>query len=226
MFRVLLCLIGLSFTPFVQAKSPVLTLSVSPDVTIVFPLLESAVEEAFKQLGIEVEFVELPSARATKESQLGHFDGELIRIAEYDQYVPNFIAVPEAYGAMEIKAYARKETPLNSYDDLLTTTVATARGARFVESIQRKYPFETFEVLRWEQSFMMVSQGRIDVTLSTPVYASLLMKKYDIDNVEAKGLDLGGIEFYLWLDKKHQAIADKLVPIFKMMKKDQQLGLF
>ena len=212
--------------PVAQANNAVLTLSVSPEVNTIFPLLESSVLEAFKQLGVEVEFVEMPSARATKESQLGHLDGELVRIADYDRYVANLIAVSEPYGAIEIKAYARKDTPLNSYADLLTTTVATARGVKFVADIQSKYPFHTVEVLKWEQSFVMVSEGRVDVTLSTPVYAQLLMNKYKIDNVEAKSLELGHVEFYLWLDKKHQAIADKLVPIFQMMKKDQQLGLF
>ena len=226
LFKSLLCLVWLLLTPFVQAKNTVLTLSVTPEINTIFPMLESSVLDAFKQLGIDVEFVEIPSARATKESQLGHFDGELIRMAEYDRYAANLIAVSVPYGAIEIKAYARKETTLNNYDDLLATTVATERGARFVSDIQAKFPFKTIEVLKWEQSLVMVSEGRVDVTLSTPVYAQLLMRKYKINNIEAKNLELGEVEFYLWLDKKHQAIADKLAPIFKMMKNDQQLGLF
>ena len=86
--------------------------------------------------------------------------------------------------------------------------------------------FKKVELLSWERCFILVSKDKVDVALSTPQYAALLMKKHNITNVEEKPLELGDVKFYLWLNKEHHLIAEQLTDIFIKMKADGQLGLF
>lgn len=203
-----------------------LTLSVAPEIKQIFPFLESNVSQAFKELGITITYVEVPTGRGTREANANRVDGDLIRTEGYSNYVPDFIAVAEPLGTVKMRAYALKSKKIDTYEALINSTVATVRGAKLVDDIRNIYPFKKVELLSWERCFILVSTGKVDVALSTPQYAALLMKKHNITNVEEKPLELGDVKFYLWLNKKHHLIAEQLTDIFIKMKADGQLGLF
>jgi|OM-RGC.v1.012936433 hypothetical protein len=225
LFKLGVMVLGLMWSSACMSQTT-LILSVAPEIKHIFPMLETNVAQAFKELDIEVSFLEIPTARATREANSGRVDGDLLRTDEYQDYVPNYMPVLEPLGAIKIKAYTLKSKKLDTYEELIESTVATVRGAKLVADLQKIYPFKTVELLSWEKCFILVSKRKVDVALSTPHYAALLMKKHNIANLEEKSLELGEVKFYLWLKKEHHHIAEQLNDIFIKMKADGQLGLF
>lgn len=60
----------------------------------VFLNIKSVLDAAYKELGVEVEWVRLPTTRALMYSNSGDFDGELIRIERVAKEYPNLVQVP------------------------------------------------------------------------------------------------------------------------------------
>lgn len=60
----------------------------------VFSTIKEVLDQGYQELGVEVEWIRLPTTRALMYSNSGNFDGELIRIERVAKEYPNLIKVP------------------------------------------------------------------------------------------------------------------------------------
>jgi polar amino acid transport system substrate-binding protein len=199
-----------------------LTITVSTNNT---PLdrkaLQELSQEAFRRIGVDFKLVSLPSERSLHSANQGEVDGEGLRVAGLSSQYPNLVQVPERYIGVSFVAFAKDATIKldNGWDSLKPFSVtfitgwkmfeANASGARVVNKVDKP-----------EQMFRMLDGGRVDLALYTRADGIALTRSLGLASIAPLFPSLKEVDMYLYLNKKHEALAPKLAQALKDMKAD------
>lgn len=148
-------------------KSVVLTELLTKYIPSLLPV-KQIIELAYERLGIEVEWVELPSMRALKYSNEGRFDGEMIRASSvvnsgYDE----LLQVPTKLLDVEIRMYCLTATKCG---DIYNKNLIVGHNVhiKFYDLLCRKHKFQCNSFYPYQQALTPLIQGKVDAIMSTP----------------------------------------------------------
>jgi hypothetical protein len=88
------------------ADKIVMAAVVSKDTNQLGKLANLIYVEAFRRLGMSMEYVQYPAARASAEADIGKVDGELGRVQDYGETHPNLVRVNESPLFFTVAAFA------------------------------------------------------------------------------------------------------------------------
>lgn len=214
------------------APSPeriVLTSLIEQLDTPTYRLLVLIYTEAFRQLGVEVQFRTVPAPRALAEAQAGAIDGELARGLEYETLQPSLIRVAEPTIMIALGAYGRDPgIRFNSIEEL--------RGTRYRVECHGGYPImekllaavippgQLTRINHTEQGLRKVALGRTDIyidieDLADPILASQpsgLANVYKVGVMERRPM-------FAYLNRRHALLAQRLAEVLRKMRASGQL---
>ncbi|MFT0621085.1 substrate-binding periplasmic protein [Ectopseudomonas guguanensis] len=121
----------------------------------------------YKDMGREVEFVMLPSARALYMANSGEFDAEVGRIPSIGPQYPNIIFTREPLLSVHLVAVARKGSAISirTPNDLLPHKVGYLNGMSVAQHYVSSQAIDAVAVATHAQLADMLTLGRLDVVL-------------------------------------------------------------
>jgi polar amino acid transport system substrate-binding protein len=193
--------------------------------TLTFPQLiegkfaevgEAILEEAYRRIGIKVEFIYYPSERALIESNLGNIDGEMYRINDIDKTYTNLIKVPTSYLSAVHYVYSTDpDIKVNGYKSLKSKTIAFRRGLKVVE--KNTVDFNRMQVSFPEQAFLMLENGRVDIVIEEELSSTSIIKENKLENIRRLSPAISEDKLFHYLNKKHKHLVPEIDRVLKAM---------
>ena len=179
--------------------------------------------ELYRELGIEVKLVRMPSARNTHELINGGLDGEVQRIASYGDNRPALIRVDPAIYAWTTAAFHKKTASLKiaSFEDVKNYYFGYVRGYKVMQDmfdgVQKGSAITTSE-----QLVMMLQHDRLEVIVDSADDASLYMFKHDLKDVVQTDLQL--LPLFHFLHVKNKDLAPIISALISKKSKSGELA--
>lgn len=180
-----------------------------------FPLLQAI----YAQLGFQVTFETLPSARAMQLVDQGDYDAEVGRIPDIAVNYPNLTYSQEPLLTVRLVAMVRKDADiqLSNPDDLQQYRIGYVIGMSVAADFVKSAPSNTIAVTTHEQLAQMLERQRIDIALmgtafpNSPVYS-----------VGVERLSIATFNVYHILHNKHAQLIPQFDQVLQRMKQNGQ----
>jgi len=185
--------------------------------------------EVFARLGMTFEVLEVPARRASERLENGLVDGDLSRVREYGAYYNNVVRVDEPHHTRPLVAYAlRDDIRLDGWSSLARTglRVECPRGnVSCSDNVTRYVPAERYsENDTVEQSVLRLRQRRVDVYINVEGWLDAYMAATRNAGGRFAGVHpvgvMGTVTGYMWLHRKHAALAPAIADVLRAMKRD------
>jgi ABC-type amino acid transport substrate-binding protein len=218
--NIILLIFGISLiqTPLLAQDKLVFSTIQKSNIT---PLLKEVVQEAYKQIGIQVEIKEMPAARSLLELNSGRVDGELARTKYIELDSTNLIRVPIRIYVHETVAFTKKSIDINGWESLKPYRLGTIIGHKQVEKNIQEMEYSS--VIATEQLFKMLNHDRIDIGITGRVNGMLAIQQLNLDNMIISKRPLAVLNLYHYLHKRNQHLVPKITEIFKKMEDEGRL---
>lgn len=223
MICAMITLISLVSVSWGREQLPILTISTSYKSLFSTPeqtgMLDRIVKEAFNRIGINAEIVFNPTGRSLEDVNEGFVDAEINRIAGMEENYPNLIRVPEPNMVMHFVAFSKKDYKINGWESIRNLDIGVVQGWKILEDNTSGFPYVTLVPTETEL-FNMLDKDRLDIALYSKLagYEQLMLRGLsDIYHLEPP---LASREMYLYLNKKHEHLIDKVAEALRDMKED------
>lgn len=159
----------------------------------------------YRELGIELEVMALPSKRSLVFSNQGNVDGELLRIEGIEENYPNLIPIPITLYQLSAYAYTiHGKTDFKQPEDILRFNVGMHRGVQWEERFVGQFPRYVLRVGGTLNKFKLLTLDRVDYVISTEQRANeIISKHFNNDNIKRVSPMLKHINLIHYLHKKH-----------------------
>ena len=189
-------------------------------------VLELIYREAFRRLGVELEYRHYPAKRASLMADEGRVDGELARIYAYGQQHPELIRVEEAAFSDRFVALATNpEIKLDGWESLR----GTAYRVEYLHGYQRVHdklaevvePAQLSAISNWRHGLKKLIRGRTDVFIDAEIVIEPLLNQEEFQsaNLVVVGV-MEEITIHAYLHKRHAPLAAQLSAVLKDMKRE------
>jgi polar amino acid transport system substrate-binding protein len=209
-----------ALTPSAAAQADTLTISTN-NTPLDRKALVQLSQEALRRLGLAFRLVSQPSERSLQAANQGEVDGEGLRVAGLEAQYPQLVRVPEAYVGISFVAFAKgRDIPLDrGWDSVRQHRVAFISGWKLFEA-NASDARTVHKVERPEQLFEMLAHGRVDLALYTRADGLALARRLKMDRIVPLAPALKDVDMYLYLHRRHAALAPRLALALRDMKSD------
>ncbi len=225
---ILLCLLSASLLSspsfsqqYAQDKKIVTISEVEKDN--IHRLIKDIVRTAYKKIGIEVKFYELPARRALEWANAGKTDGDLARIAGTEKKYTNLIRIP--IPVMEIKGVVFTKNikrDIRTWEDLKGLNVGIRSGIRYSEIGTRGLPRIQANTLT--QLFKLLALDRIDIALADYDMGRIeLHKNFRGSNIHIIGQPLNSAQLFHYIHIKNRELVPRLESVLQDMLKTGEI---
>ncbi len=179
--------------------------------------------EAFHRLGMVVEIRRPPAERGLINANDGTDDGDGPRIANIrnmDLY-SNLVIVPEKVMDVQFVAFSLTNSiSINNWNDLENYNIGIVTGWKILELSIDKYK-SLIKVKNPYLLFNLLKSRRVDVVIIDKWTGKKMMDKFQLTGVTIHDSPpLAEREMFLFLNKNHQQLVDRLTKVLNQMKLD------
>ncbi len=206
--------------PPARAQADTLTIS-SNNTPLDRQALVRLSQEALRRLGLGFRLVNQPSERSLQAADQGEVDGEGLRVAGLEAQYPQLVRVPEAYVGISFVAFAHGAgvTLDRGWDSVRQHRVAFISGWKLFEA-HAGDARAVHKVERAEQLFEMLAHGHVDLALYTRADGVALVRRLGLDRIAPLAPALKDVDMFLYLHRRHAALAPRLAQTLRDMKSD------
>ena len=177
----------------------------------------------YARLGLEVQFVPLPSKRSLVDANAGVLDGDVARVPSIQSSYDQLVRVNEPLLYLQGVAYTTRRD-LKRFDrrQLEDFNIGHVRGVRWAEDALRGYHPVT--VYSYNSLFKMLARGRLDLVFATessgdPIIAAMGSDAHRIIKL-APVIFSGATHHYVHRDNRH--LVPKLEAAIRELRREQQ----
>lgn len=218
-----LLVLGTSASPQAQAQMTLaLTTAISapystPQKTGLFDRLAT---EIFRRLGIAVAIHSLPAERALLTLNAGLDDGTMARVAGLAKRYANLVQFSEPLMASEFMVFTKRaHLQMTGWDSLQPYHIGIITGWKILEQHLTGVTALT-KVKDRSQLFQLLDHDRVDVIIFLRWGGLEIIKRLGLTDVEALEPPLIVQDVFIYLYKKHTALAAQASAVLKDMKQD------
>lgn len=202
----------------------VLTLNTPGEPPWHFPdqsgIIDRWMQQVFAEVRLKVVMQKLPSERALVNANDGIEDGDAIRIGGLAAAYPNLIQVPEKVAAMEFVAFTKRvDVRIDGWDSLRPYHVGIIKGHKIAEA-NVKGTHSLVAAVDAEQLFTLLEAGRIDIAIDQREMGVYYLMHHGIENVRLLKLPLGMLDFFLYLNRRHEALVPGVAAAIRKLRED------
>jgi len=186
------------------------------------PLTDAAeliLAEAYRRLGLTVEFRDVPGERALIMTNKGETDAEMFRVDGMRKTYPNLIKIPVPYVTSYNVVFGKKvDFKVDGWESLRPYTIALRiglkQGEAGTEGMNRYLTDST------KEAFMMLDSGRAQIVFEGRLNGLEYIRRLNLKGIKALEPPLTTNPLYHYLHKKHENLARQLTEVFKKMKNE------
>ncbi len=166
-------------------------------------------EQAYGNLGIDVNILRVPAGRGLKLSSSGQVDGEVARIAEVGQKYPSLqrVDVPLYVSSASIFAKSGNAVHVLSPADLKNQQVLCIRGILASEFVATALEFSCVYAKDQKQALDMLIHDRVSMILGSQSSIELFLGDFKEHNITPVLPDIYQVKLYHYVHQKHQALV-------------------
>lgn len=179
--------------------------------------LDRVAHEAFRRAGVHLKLVKLPAERALLDANAGIGDGDLTRIAGLEKQYPNLVRVPEKLVDWNFTAFSKNRAIPSDWAAIRQHSVGHINGWKIYEQ-KMAGASGAIAVDDPEQLFRLLALDRIEVALYSRWMGLALIQRQGMKDVYALEPPLATREMYIYLHKKHAALAPKIASALRALK--------
>jgi ABC-type amino acid transport substrate-binding protein len=181
-----------------------------------FPEVEAFFREAYRRIGVEADFVSLPSLLELDFADAGRTDGSLLRTGLVAAEHRNLVKVPYPLLRVDFVAYAlREDIRIGQAAELAGYRVATSRGDITARALCLKAGVEPVLLNSLSAGIRMMEEGRVDMIVEERNTMEQVMAKADRPLHSSASLHQGYL--YHWLNRRNADLAGPLAEAFKAL---------
>jgi polar amino acid transport system substrate-binding protein len=182
--------------------------------------LDMFYQELGKRLGIKIEIQALPAERALVNANSGVDDGDVSRVVGMEKIYPDLIRVPEPVMHFELVAFSRKANfTVTNAESFKPYSIGIVTGWKILEkTIVDTKSMDKLE--NADQLFTLLDKNRIDVAVYEKLQGLLTIQKLGLTNINLLQPSYITGDWYLYLNKKHEAQIPEIAKAIKAMKDD------
>ena len=183
-------------------------------------LLDRLVVEAFARIDRKVSIQHLPPERGLLNANLGIEDGEAGRIGGLGAMYPNLVQVPTPVFHSQFVAFSNGQAlPIRSWQDLQPYDVAICRGHKISEE---NVPAcrSLVKAANTEILFTLLKNNRADVVVCERIFGVAMAQKLNLGAVRILEPPLASVDFFIYLNRKHEALVAGLAKALGQMEED------
>jgi polar amino acid transport system substrate-binding protein len=182
-------------------------------------MLDRLIKEAFRRIGLRAEIVFNPTGRSLIDVNAGLADAEMNRIEGMECNFPNLVRVPESNMTMHFVAFAKKPFFVDGWKSIEGLHIGIVRGWKILETNTRDFPHVVLVPTETEL-FTMLDKGRIDVALYGKLTGYEQLNLRGFEGIRHLEPPLASKDMFLYLNKKHETVAEPVAMALKDMKRD------
>lgn len=201
------CLL-LVFGSLTQAQS--IKIAIPDDTSASDEYSTEIIKEAYRRIGMIVEFHKYPVKRANLAADSGIVDGVLYRREGLEREFPNMVRIPVVIKKDDVIAVLNdKSIKINGWDSLLPYTVGCLLG--FDSAIQNLSPAQsTVTVNSAEMLYTMLELGRIDIIVDARTRAQQMLAILDLNDLIIAEPPLLSVSLYHYINANRRNLARPL----------------
>ncbi|MBU0675256.1 MAG: transporter substrate-binding domain-containing protein [Proteobacteria bacterium] len=217
-------LLMLLFSPCTASEEDTHTIGSDAAVPLSTPeqtgMLDLIVKEAFARVGEKVTIIGLPSERSLLNANQGVTDGDLVRIVGLENQYPNLVMVPEKIWDFEFVAFSKNRniTLSREWKSLDPYSVGIITGWKILE--QNIHAREISKVSTPELLFTLLDKDRVDLVIYNRIEGYGTIKTMHLQGISVIEPTIESREMFLYLNKKHGELAQRLAEAIRQMKED------
>ncbi|MBA5640299.1 transporter substrate-binding domain-containing protein [Duganella sp. LX20W] len=206
------------------AAAPRLVLNTSFFAPITSPEHDGALDllyaELFRRVGLDVVIQPASAERGLLNANSGIDDGDVSRVLGIEQSYTNLVRVPEPVMTYQMAVFTRHaDFTVDGPASLRPYDVGILRGWKILErSITGTRSLQKLETGR--QLFAMLAMDRIDVAVIEKLEGLHFIQSMGLQGVRILAPAYVEGEWFLYLHKKHAALAPRLAEQLRLMKRD------
>lgn len=178
------------------------------------------VQEVCARNNIRVTASTPPVGRSLLNVERGVDDGDGPRIGGLTSTFPNLVMVQEPFGNFIFGAFSKNaHVEIDGWDGLSQLNVAYITGWKIFDNHVKKAKSVT-KVKNKALLFRLLVADRTDVVLITKMAGYAMVKELDLKGVQFIEPPLAVIPNFLYLNKKHEALAGNLAETLRELKRD------
>ncbi len=189
-------------------------------------LVKEVVRAAYKKIGIEVEFNDLPARRGLEWANSGKTDGDLARIDGTEQKFTNLIKISTPVTTIKGVVFTQKiERNILSWEDLKGLSVGIIGGIRYSELGTKGLNRVLAEDMH--HLFFLLSKGRIDVAVAVLEAGKIeINQHHKASKIHIIGQPLFAAPLFHFIHKKNQELVPQLESALQeMMEKGEVVSI-
>lgn len=219
-----LCLCWLTSAYVADAAEPVLVINSSFETPITSPDQSGVLDRFYQALGqragVRFEIQAMSAERGLRNANNGIDDGDVSRVFGIDQTYTNLVRVPEPVMAYQMVVFTRHANfTVNGGASLRPYDVGILTGWKILErNIVDARSLTKLET--GEQLFNMLDKNRIDVAVIEKLEGQEFVRRMQLKGIRILQPPFVQGDWYLYLNKKHQALLPRLNAAILAMKAD------
>jgi len=177
--------------------------------------------EAYKRIGYDVEFINLPNRRSLMQANDGACDGETIRIGGLEKTYKNLIPVPVAVTQLQGVAFMKHHNDthlpeINTWQDMRGLQVYIIRGEIYAE--RGTADLNAGAVGTYKQLFTMLEQDRTDIGIGIHHVGLIeLARNFPNSSIHTHGAPLLNAPMYHYIHRKNRRLLKDLTQVLNDM---------
>lgn len=181
--------------------------------------LDVVAGEAFRRVGFELRLVKLPAERGLINANAGIEDGDMVRIAGLEKQYPNLVRVPEKLVDWEFTAFSKDASIASNWEAIRRRSVGLIKGWKIYEQHMAGAE-RTVTAGDPAQLFRLLELDRIEVALYVRWMGLALVRQQGLRGVQPLDPPLFTREMFIYLHKRHAALAPRLADALRALKRD------
>jgi hypothetical protein len=179
-------------------------------------------KEAYKKLGININFLVVSGKRALLQSSRGQSDGEVHRIEEVGDTYPSLLRVQTPINYIEQNVFTIKDYDIQSCEDMRPLRIGIVRGVKHAELCtagfsKLKVYSNSLELIK------VLNERKVDVIITAYFNGLIQIKKLGYQKIKAIRPSLSRKNLYHYVHKKNKEIIPLIDEKIKEMMKSGEI---
>ena len=186
-------------------------------------IINTIINKAYNQLGVEVKRKKLPGDRALRMANSGEIDGLNARVKMLEDRLDNLIRVDIPVTIIENVAFTKDSMiAIDGWNSLTPYSLTTVRGTKIIEKNTKGMNVKLLTKL--DQCFYMLDKDRVDLVIYDRLFGLEHISKKGLKGITIVEPPLHKIKLYHYLHKKNIDLVPDISKILKQMESSGEIN--